>query len=91
MTGLARAGLIIHGAWGPASLLNGTKLPRWRPFVEPGGFTFSPTEFGIDYWLWAIGAGHISRTYYLRPDLTLPQLPQLKLASLPHPIVERKQ
>jgi len=39
----------------------------------------SPTQFGIDYYLWANGSGRTNRTQFASPQLTLPELSEISI------------
>lgn len=76
-TTLQRLDLMKHAHWGTPEHVNPlNKLSQWGE-VREWGMTFAPTQFGIDYWLWAIGLGTVNRFAFLSKDLVLPKLPAL--------------
>jgi len=77
MTGLKRHDLISLSHWGTPELVNSrNKQMDWCE-VSEWGLCVEPTQFGIDYWLWALGLGTVSRTRFLDGDLRLPKLPDI--------------
>jgi hypothetical protein len=79
-SGLSRHDLIDCPAWGNADHLNkfGKQYNGDKWIDVPGpGMLVSPTQFGIDYYLWAVGAGRANRTQFLNAALSLPDLPEV--------------
>lgn len=78
-SGLQRDELLVMGPWGDAGFLNGLgKEDGWKTVEEPG-LVVTPTQFGIDLWLWALGAGHVGRHEFLKEDAVPPALPAISL------------
>lgn len=87
MSGLERHDLMKSSHWGSVDHINKRNKDRgWLEISEPG-LCITPTQFGIDLWLWAIGAGTISRTRFLEPNLDLPKLPHIPLPPGPKKLV----
>lgn len=78
-SGLDRLSLIEHAQWGNAEHVNKINKSRGWCEVSESGVCIKPTEFGIDYWLWAVGLGTINRTKYLESDIVLPKLPNISI------------
>lgn len=77
ISGLERHDLLVSSHWGSKEHVNETnKMRRWPEVAEPG-LCVGPTQYGIELWLWAIGAGNISRTAYLEKNLVLPKMPSV--------------
>ena len=90
-SGLARAELIDIAAWGTPDHLNTFGKSRsWNEVTEPG-MTACPKQFGIDYFLWAIGAGSVNRADFLSPQLKLPKLPDIKFHGSPIRLVKEEK
>jgi hypothetical protein len=87
MSGLQRHDLIQAAHWGSMDHIN--KLNKNRGWLEisDSGLCITPTQFGIDLWLWAIGAGTISRNRFLEPNLSIPKLPNVSLPLGPKKLV----
>ena len=86
-TGLVRHDLIDNAHWGqPAHVNTLNKQMGWCE-VSEYGFCVAPTQFGIDYWLWAVGLGTVSRARFLDSDLSLPKIPDISLPSGPVKLV----
>lgn len=80
-SGLKRHDLINYGHWGAPDYVNPlNKRSGWCE-VSEGGVCVEPTQFGIDYWLWAVGLGSTNRTHFLDIDLALPKLPDVTIPS----------
>jgi hypothetical protein len=82
-SGLERHDLIKYGAWGRAEHLNETgKKYHGESWIDVGdaGILVSPTQFGIDYYLWAIGVGRANRSQFLNAALALPDLAEVKIS-----------
>jgi hypothetical protein len=81
-SGLDRHDLISCSAWGRPEHLNEVAKKfhgdKWLG-VTDAGMLVLPTQFGIDYYLWALGFGRVSRTQFLGPELSLPELPEVKI------------
>lgn len=90
-SGLARAGLIEIDLWGTPEHINTFGKARGWTEVTTGGITVCPTQFGIDFFLWAIGAGSVSRSDFLAPGLQLPTLPEIKFEGSPLKLLEEKK
>ncbi len=75
MSGLQRHDLIQSTHWGSKDHVNTVNKTRGWTEVAEAGICIGPTQYGIDLWLWAIGAGSISRNKFLEAQLTLPKLP----------------
>jgi hypothetical protein len=87
-SGLSRLELIEIGPWGTPEHLNPLGKGRnWRE-VDASGMTVSPTQFGIDYFLWAVGAGNVNRGSFLLPKLKLPKLPDIKFTGSPVKLIQ---
>jgi hypothetical protein len=79
---LAHHGLMVGGPHGNADVL--TTQAKW---YSPGtdhefhewGMIVGPTQFGIDYYLWASGRGRVSRVDFLSRTLNLPELSEVKI------------
>lgn len=77
-SGLKRHDLINHSHWGGPEHVNPLNKKRNWCEVTEWGFCVEPTQFGIDYWLWAVGLGAtVNRAQFLESDLVLPKLPDL--------------
>lgn len=83
MSGLERHDAIKTSHWGTPEHVNSLNKSRGWCEVKEGGLCIAPTQFGIDYWLWAVGAGATSRTAFLNKDLVLPTLPAITLPAGP--------
>ena len=81
-SGLHRHELIEYAAWGSLDHLNeiGKRHhgDKWIEVSGPG-MLVSPTQFGIDYYLWANGSGRTNRTQFASPQLTLPELSEISI------------
>jgi hypothetical protein len=81
-SGLDRHDLINYNAWGQAEHLNETGKKyfsgNWIDVTSAGMLVF-PTQFGIDYYLWAIGTGRANRSQFLNADLAPPHLADVKI------------
>lgn len=78
-SGLDRHNLLSHAHWGSPEHVNSLNRRRgWCDVSEPG-FCIEPTQFGIDYWLWAVGLGTINRADFLESNLALPTLPNIAI------------
>lgn len=80
-SGLKRHDLIDHAHWGDSEHVNTLNKKRGWCEVSESGFCIEPTQFGIDYWLWAIGLGTVSRAKFLESNLVLPKLPNISVPS----------
>jgi hypothetical protein len=82
VAGLERDDLMQCSAWGGVEHLNTTGKQhhgdKWIDVTAPG-MIVSPTQFGIDYYLWALGVGHANRSQFLNAALKLPDLPDVKI------------
>jgi hypothetical protein len=85
ISGLGRHDLIAdYTVWGQPEHLNKTGQRNavagttWVEVAEPG-VTVSPTQFGIDYYLWAMGSGRTNRSDFLKRELTLTDLPEVNI------------
>src|SRR6266566_475125 len=82
ISGLDRHDLLNCHTWGQAEHLN--KMGKqhigdsWMP-VTSAGVLALPTQFGIDYYLWATGLGHVNRTQFVNADLKTPELPEVRI------------
>lgn len=83
VTGLGRHGLTHDLYGGAAEHVSAMNKERGWPEVSEWGMCVGPTQNGIDYWLWAIGAGATSRALFLQQDLQLPKLPELSVPDGP--------
>lgn len=81
LSGLGRHELLETSHWGSKDHVISINKQRGWSEVEEAGLCICPTQYGIDLWLWAIGAGTISRTSFLDKSLDLPKLPKLPLPS----------
>ena len=88
ISGLAREDLIGIDAWGNAEHLNSRGVSRRWKKISEAGMTARPTQFGIDYFLWAAGAGSVNRSHFLLADLKLPKLPEIKFQGEPIKLIE---
>lgn len=82
--GLRRHFLSEVGVWGTSDHVNknGKKQygERWIDITPTNrGFVLRPTQFGIDYYLWATGNGKIGRPKFLNSDLKILGLPDVRL------------
>lgn len=79
-SGLKRHDLINHAHWGGPEHMNPlNKQRRWCDIAEYS-FTVEPTQFGIDYWLWAVGVGATAnRSQFLDAELNFPKLPDIQI------------
>lgn len=90
-SGLAREELIEINAWGGPEHMNGIcERQGWAP-VSEWGMSVCPTQYGIDYWLWSVGAGKVSRSSFLEATLSLPKLPQLTFVGSPQKLAKEDQ
>jgi len=76
-SGLNRLGLLSESHWGNPEHVNPLNKKRGWCEVSEWGMCVQPTQFGIDYWLWAVGLGTVNRTSFLDGDLVLPKLPDI--------------
>lgn len=75
--GLVRHKLLIAPHYGMTRHINEmNKIRGWRAVSEPG-MCLWPTFYGIDLWLWAIGAGSVGRPAFLNRDASFPELPNV--------------
>lgn len=81
LSGFGRHSLLETSHWGSREHVSSVNKQRGWPEVEGAGLCVCPTQYGIDLWLWAIGAGTISRTVFLDRAFDLPKLPKLPLPS----------
>lgn len=81
-TGLKQHDLLYTLVWGEKEYLNkvGSKalLSQWNN-VDSSGIVIKPTQFGIDYYLWANGKGDTWRADFLEPSIEIPELENVKL------------
>lgn len=85
--GLERHDLIKLSHWGGVDLVNNINKDRkWLEVSEPG-ICIAPTDFGIDLWFWAIGAGTILPASFFEPNLSLPELPNIQIPPGPKKLV----
>jgi hypothetical protein len=77
--------------WGSVEHVNPLNAARGWCEVNEYGLCVAPTQFGIDYWLWAIGVGQTSITKFLQDDLTLPRLPEIELSDGPIKLISGEQ
>jgi hypothetical protein len=90
-SGLSRAELLEIAAWGRPEHVSAFGKPRhWNEVTVPG-MAVCPTQFGIDYFLWAVGAGSVNRSEFLLPDLKLPKLPEIKFSGSPVKLLDEKK
>jgi hypothetical protein len=79
-SGLHRHDIIQSWAWGRPEHLNEVGKQwhgqRWVD-VEHPGILVSPTQFGIDYYLWATGCGAITRAAFLTEEFQILSPPQI--------------
>jgi len=80
-SGLKRLDLVDQTHWGNPELVNPLNKQRGWCEVSEWGMCVGPTQFGIDYWLWAVGLGTTSRTRFLDGILKLPKLPDIIVPS----------
>jgi hypothetical protein len=87
-SGLDRQDLLETDAWGEAKHLNelGKKM-GWRTVTQQG-FVVWLTQFGLDYFLWAIGAGQFHRGRFLDVELSLPKLPEIAFQGQPTKLID---
>lgn len=78
-SGLKRLDLINFAHWGGPEHVNPLNKKRGWCEVSEYGFCVEATQFGIDYWLWAVGLGGTSRARFLDPTLALPKLPNIAI------------
>jgi hypothetical protein len=82
ISGLRRHELLDSLWWGGREHLNAIGKERygdaWLP-VTHGGIVVLPTLFGIDYYLWATGLGHVNFTQFLNSELKPPALPEVHI------------
>jgi hypothetical protein len=78
-SGLSRLGLLREGHWGNPAHINPLNKKRGWCEVSEWGMCVQPTQFGIDYWLWAVGLGTVNRSSFLDSDLVLPKLPAISI------------
>jgi hypothetical protein len=90
-SGLSRAELMEISVWGKPEHVNQFGKARGWNEVTASGVTVRPTQFGIDYFLWAVGAGSVNRVEFLAPDLKLPKLPEIKFSGSPVKLVDEKK
>jgi len=90
-SGLPRVDLIQAAAWGSVEHLNTVgKSRHWNEVTVPG-IAVGPTQFGIDYFLWAVGAGSVNRADFVSPDLKLPKLPDIEFNGSPIKLIDHKK
>ena len=88
LSGLGRHDLVAYGPWGNADHINSMPMDSsWRK-VTKGGITLAPTQFGIDLWLWAVGAGNIPRTEFLSSDVRIDTDIEIDFSQKPFPLVD---
>jgi hypothetical protein len=86
--GLERHGLLEAGSWGTPTVIEQHRHMKWKRVTGEGGFTAAPSQFGMEYWLWAVGANKTSPSYFLGTDLHIPYLPSaVVLDELPEKLV----
>lgn len=78
-SGLSRHDLLKEAHWGNPDHINPLNKQRSWCEVSEWGMCVQPTQFGIDYWLWAVGLGTINRSRFLEEDITLPKLPNITI------------
>ena len=89
MAGLKRHDLINLSHWGNPEHVNPLNKQRnWCEVSSEWGLCVEPTQYGIDYWLWAVGLGTVSRTRFLDGDITLPKLPDIIVPAGPIKLVK---
>ncbi|HEX3249643.1 MAG TPA: hypothetical protein VHS05_09455 [Pyrinomonadaceae bacterium] len=91
MSGLERHETLRFSHWGSVEHVNPLNAARGWCEVNEYGLCVAPTQFGIDYWLWAIGVGQTSITKFLQDDLTLPRLPEIELSDGPIKLISGEQ
>lgn len=78
LSGLRRHNLIEFAHYGNSEHVNPLNKQRGWCEISEGGVCIKPTEFGFDYWLWALGLGATTNlTHFLDADLALPKLPDV--------------
>ncbi|MCX5822462.1 MAG: hypothetical protein NTY86_02865, partial [Deltaproteobacteria bacterium] len=87
-SGLTRLDLIDQAHWGGPEHVNPLNKKRGWCEVSEWGMCICPTQFGIDYWLWAVGLGATSRTLFLDSNLALPKLPSIAVPEGPIKLVK---
>lgn len=78
-SGLSRHDLLNEAHWGNPEHVNSLNKQRKWCDVSEWGMCVRPTQFGIDYWLWAVGLGSINRSRFLDTDIVLPMLPDISV------------
>jgi hypothetical protein len=87
-SGLKRLDLIDQSHWGGPEHVNPLNKKKGWCEVSEWGLCVVPTQFGIDYWLWAVGLGATSRMRFLDGDLALPKLPGIAVPAGPIKLVK---
>lgn len=91
ISGLKRNDLFEVGHWGDIGHVNSLNKPRGWSEVNEGGICIRPTQFGFDYWLWAVGLGATKNcTNYFDVDLAIPVLPDVLVPSTAIKLVQSK-
>ena len=78
-SGLGRHDLIRQAHWGRPDHVNPLNNQKGWCEVSEWGLTVEPTQFGIDYWLWAVGLGTVNRMRFLENDIAIPKLPDISV------------
>jgi hypothetical protein len=78
-SGLERHDLMNQAHWGSPEHVNPLNKQRGWCEVSEYGLCIQPTQFGIDYWLWAVGLGTVNRTHFLESNLVMHNLPNISV------------
>jgi hypothetical protein len=87
-SGLRRQNLIEEAHWGSPEHVNMLNKHKGWCEVSEYGLCVEPTQFGIDYWLWALGIGTVTRIRFLDADLMIPKLPDIHVPDGPIKLVK---
>jgi len=82
-TGLGRLDLLKAEAWGQAGFLNDYGKQRGWKSVQTDGIVICPTQFGLDYFLWATGCGQTNYSRFLDREIRVSEVPNIQLTREP--------
>lgn len=80
--GLDRHSVLVPAVWGSETHINKLGKERFHGkwiSINESGLTINPTQYGIDYFLWATGNGSFGRQQFLLPELKIAELPEIQI------------